>query len=294
MESLLRANQPMGSVMSWNLRYASHLGYRSAEQPLFRATVGGLQVEDHIALSARLGFAGVQYALAVSRPGEEHGRVAEALATASLEAGCVLYAPMEVCRSALWSRPHREVGGAIEQQLRTAIDVAASVHSRYIVVLTGADPDVPAQVQREHFVQNLTAVASLAASENVLLCLETIAPSSIPNMLLQHIEDAHAIVREINNPAIRLIFDTAHVHAVDGNVLQHLERCLPDISLVQFADSPGRLEPGAGTIDFRSVVDLLKDHRYRGLVELEHGWSEPTAECEAAGIRRLHEWDRDS
>jgi hydroxypyruvate isomerase len=294
MESMLRAIQPMDPVMSWRLRYASHLGYRSAELPLFRASVGGSQVEDHIALSARLGFSGVQYALAVTRPAEEHARVAKAMTSANLEVGCVLYAPMDVVRSALWSQPHRKVADIIELHLRKAIEVARAVNSRYIAVLTGADPSLPTDVQRTNFVQNLTAVAARAAAENVVLCLESIAPSSLPSMLLQHVEDARAIVREINSPAIRLIFDTAHVHAVDGNVLEHLVRCLPDIALVQFADSPGRLEPGTGTIDFRGVIEMLKVHQYRGLVELEHGWSEPSAECEAAGIRRLREWDRDS
>jgi hydroxypyruvate isomerase len=291
LERMLRAVGAMDSFMNWTLRYASHLGYRSPELPLFRATTGGCRVEDHIALSARLGFSGVQYALAVTRPQEELALVAKALGAANLEAGCILYAPIDVVRSPLWAQPHREVGSAIERRLRKAIEVAQSVNSRYVAVLTGADPRLPAPVQRENFKENLTAMATLAESENILLCLENIAPTSLPNMLLQHIEDAHAVVREVNSPAIRLIFDTAHVQAVDGDVLEHLERCLPDIALVQFADSPGRLEPGTGCIDFRGVIKTLQAHDYRGLVELEHGWSEPTAECEGAAIRRLHEWD---
>jgi hydroxypyruvate isomerase len=279
------------SFMNWTLRYASHLGYRSPELPLFLASARGPEVEAHIELAAELGFSGVQYALAVTRPATEHARLVAALSAANLEAGCILYAPMDVVRSPLWAQPYGDVGSTIERHLRTALRVARSVNSRYLVVLSGVDPHLPISTQRRNFTSNIAAAARLAASENVILCLENIAATSLPNMLLQHIDDAHAVVREVGSPAVRLIFDTAHVQAVDGDVVEHLKRCLPETVLVQLADFPGRMEPGSGCIDFRAVIETLQAHDYRGLVELEHGWTEPTVDCEAAGIRRLRDWD---
>ena len=44
--------------MSFGLNYATHLGYLSLEEPLFRASVGGLDPVAHIAYAARLGFKG--------------------------------------------------------------------------------------------------------------------------------------------------------------------------------------------------------------------------------------------
>jgi hydroxypyruvate isomerase len=277
--------------MSWSLRYASHLGYRSPESPLFRATVGNTELEPHIKLAADLGLGGVQFALAITRAAEEQARVAAALAEWNLEAGCMLYAPIEVVRSPLWAQAYRDVHVDIEKRVRAAIRVAHTIQSRYIAVLSGADSQLPKSVQRQNFVDNLTAAAKVAASENVILCLENVAATSLPNMLLAHIEEAHSVVRQINHPAVKLIFDTAHVHATDGNVVEHLERCLEETVLVQLADSPGRMEPGTGAIDFAGVVEVLKRKGYRGLVELEHGWSESTPECESAGVQRLREWD---
>ena len=48
------------AAMAWQLRYASHLGYRSAQEPLFRASVGSLDPLAHIDYAAKLGLAGMQ------------------------------------------------------------------------------------------------------------------------------------------------------------------------------------------------------------------------------------------
>ena len=78
-------------AVTWHLRYASHLGYRSVEEPLFRDSVGTLDPVAHLEFAAGLGFAGVQYALARGRPQDEQARVGAALARLGLEAGCMIY-----------------------------------------------------------------------------------------------------------------------------------------------------------------------------------------------------------
>ena len=97
--------------MPWKLRYASHLGYRSVDEPLFRESVGSLDPVAHIDHAASLGFAGVQYALAMTRPADEHRRVGAALARHGLETGCMLWAGFDKVRVPLWGdgSPHREM-----------------------------------------------------------------------------------------------------------------------------------------------------------------------------------------
>lgn len=54
--------------MHWTLRYASHLGYRSPDSPVFRESVGSLDLAANTGLPLSLGFAGVQDAWVASRP----------------------------------------------------------------------------------------------------------------------------------------------------------------------------------------------------------------------------------
>ena len=110
-------------------------------------------------------------------------------------------------------------------------------------------------------------------------------------MLLHHIADAHAVVRSAAHPFVRLVFDTAHVHSMDGDVLPHLMEVWDAVEVIQVADSPGRLQPGTWEIDIPGVLRLAAARGYAGLVELEYDWSLPVAATERAGLETLRSLD---
>ena len=98
-------------------------------------------------------------------------------------------------------------------------------------------------------------------------------------------------MRAVDRPAVRLIFDTAHVQAMDFDAAAQLESAWDAIEIVQIADHPGRNEPGTGSVDFERLFGVLGARGYRGLVELEHGWRAPGAESERRGIATLQRLD---
>ncbi|MDM0050532.1 TIM barrel protein [Variovorax sp. J22R115] len=277
--------------MTWNLRYAPHLGYRPPFDPLFCATVGSDDPVAHIEFARDQGFAGVLYAAARARTVDEQHRVGEALARNGLEAGCLLYTTFDKLRTTMWAVDTRNARDAIAAELRLAIDAARRIGAKRLAVLGGSDPERPMAKQHAAFTRNLRFAAEIAASAGVTLCLETLSNKSVPDMLLQHIADAYAIVRAVDHPAVRLIFDTSHVQIMDGDLLANLEATWDAIDIVQFADNPGRTEPGSGEINFESVLRLLHRLQYRGLVELEHGWLRPGTVSERNGLTLLRELD---
>jgi hydroxypyruvate isomerase len=277
--------------MSWQLRYASHLGYRSAEAPLFPASVGSLDAVAHVEYAAGIGFAGVQYVLARSRPLAEQDGFAAAMARCGLETGCVLYTTPDNARRPLWSTADRAARAVLADELDLGFAAAQRVGGRHLVVLAGLDPDRAAALQRVAFVDNLRWAAERAEKAGMVLLLESVDRNRLPNMLLHHIGEAHAVVTSVANSAVRLIFDTAHVQAMDGNLVAHLEATWESIAIVQLADTPGRFEPGTGEVDFAGVLGVLKRRRFAGLVELEFAWSTPGREAEQAGLARLRRLD---
>jgi hydroxypyruvate isomerase len=277
-------------AMTWQLRYASHLGYRSVEEPLFRHSVGSLDPVAHIEYAAKLGFAGVQYALARGRPQAEQEAVGATMARHSLETGCVIYTTFENIRRPLWSDRGRDARGTLTNELALAFETAHRVGSTHLAVLSGRGPQSESG-QRAAFVENLRWAAEQAETAGVVLLLESVDRNRLPEMLLHHIGDAREIVTAVGSPAVRLIFDTAHIQAMDGDLIANLEAAWDDVAIVQLADAPGRLEPGTGEVDFDAVLALLKRRRFTGLVELEFNWSAPGRDIEQAGIESLRQID---
>jgi len=277
--------------MTWQLRYASHLGYRSAEEPLFRHSVGSLDPVAHIEYAAKLGFAGVQYALARGRSPAEQEAVGAAMARCGLETGCVIYTTFENIRRPLWSDAGREARATLADELALAFATARRVGSTHLAVLSGLGPQTSERAQRAAFIENLRWAAERAEKAGVVLLLESVDRNRLPGMLLHHIGDAREIVTAVGSPAVRLIFDTAHIQAMDGDLIVNLEAAWDDVAIVQLADTPGRLEPGTGEVDFDAVVALLKRRRFKGLVELEFNWSASRRDIEQAGIERLRRID---
>jgi hydroxypyruvate isomerase len=246
---------------------------------------------EQVRFAADNGFAGVLYAAARGRPPAEQQRVGEALARHGLEPGCILYTTFDNLRNTSWATDSAEAREWIGAELAQAAAAAQRVGAKRLAVLGGADPQRPIAYQRAAFVQNLRYAADIAARAGLTLCLETLSRKSIPGMLLEHMPDALAVVRAVDHPAVRLIFDTSHVQIMDGDLLFHLEEAWDSIAIVQLADNPGRLEPGSGEINFESVLRFLARRGYRGLVELEHGWQEPGLESERRGLATLRRLD---
>jgi hydroxypyruvate isomerase len=64
-------------------------------------------------------------------------------------------------------------------------------------------------------------------------------------------------------------------------------RMTDEICVLQLADQPGRVEPGAGGLDIIAVLAQAIVNKFSGLVELEHGWSGAGAAGERAGLERV-------
>jgi hydroxypyruvate isomerase len=259
--------------MGWNLRYASHLGFRSLDLPLFAASVGSSDPVDHIAYAAALGFAGVQDPWFATRPHLAQDRIAAAIAECGLAVGCIVCGPLDVVRSPLWNRVGAAARATLEAHLGAAVEAALRIGGRQIAILTGDDPGSPRARQTTAMTDNLRWAATVAESEGLVLCLEATNARTLPGMFLNHIGQAAELVRAVDRPSVRLIFDTAHVQSMDGDLLTHMERHWGQVAIVQIANHPSRFESEAGEISMGAVLRKIWALGYRGLVELEHNWS---------------------
>jgi hydroxypyruvate isomerase len=275
----------------WRLRYAPHLGFRSPDMPLFRASAGSADPVAQIAFIASLGFAGVQDPWFATRPEAHQLRMVSALSEFQLAAGCVVCGTSSSIRTPLWNTPGESARANLEAELRRAMAAARRIRSEQIAVLTGEDSSGLRERQIETMIANLRWAADIVASEGLTLCLEPTNARTLTGMLLAHFNEGCQIARATGHAAVRMIFDTAHVQSMDGDLIGHMERNWDLIEIVQIANHPGRLEPEAGEINMPSILKKVHELGYRGLVELEHLWSAPALGIETRGIDWLRQVD---
>jgi hydroxypyruvate isomerase len=270
------------------MRFASHLGYLSPDLPLFRDSAEDPGPRAQIAFAAGLGLAGVQYPWAINRPPEEVAEVRSALMEFGLEAGCIVASPFDALTTPLWMKDDPASRNELFGYFRRALYLAGELGSRIVAVLIAGE----GAIAQPTLVANLRSAGDLASAVGVTIGIEPMIV--FPGMLLRSMADAISLIRAVDHPAVKLIFDTGHVVDMGEDVLAQFAVAFDDVCLLQFADMPGRVEPGAGdgAIDFVALTAEAARRGYDGLIELEHGWAEPGRAGETRGIALLRGIDR--
>lgn len=275
----------------WSLRYAPNIGLNSLATPLFRNLVGSDDPIEHIAFIADHGFAGIEDNFLKLRPVEQQVRIGAELERRGLEMGCFVNT-VASWDQPLWASPDAGDRDAMLTELRQSIETAKRVNGRVMTTLTGRRPGVPRSLQRIWLTENLKYLAELAGRESVIIGLEACNSRDYPMLLLDDVMDAYSVVRAVDHPAVRLVFDIYHVQARGGDVIQRMVDCWEGIAAIQIADNPGRTEAGTGELNWPNVLNVLKDRGYAGLVELEHAVAERGAAGEKMVLKRLESIDR--
>lgn len=272
----------------WKMRFAPHIGLYSPDTPMFPHSVGSLDPVAHIDFIADHGFAGVEDNALMLRSDADRQRIGAALARRKLAMGCFAFDP-EHWTQPLFARTDPETQTHLASELARATATAAWVDGRFVTVLSGRDPQQPLALQHQAMAENLRRLAPIAEKAGLTLLIEPLSQWDFPGMLISDINDAYTVVRSVNSPAVRLMFDVFHVQAMNGDLIRNLDRMYDVVGMVQIADSPMRSEPGTGEINFVNFLKHLETKGYRGLVELEFANSRTGIEGEQATLALLRD-----
>lgn len=76
------------------------------------------------------------------------------------------------------------------------------------------------------------------------------------------------VIEKINEPNVKLLFDTFHLNIEESSLYAALIRAKPLLGHIHIADS-NRLIPGSGHIDFKEFFSLLRTLDYQGDTTIE-------------------------
>lgn len=152
------------------------------------------------------------------------------------------------------------------------IAYAQALGNRQLNCLAGLKPaDLDEQAAWETLVANVQYAADRFAEAGLTLCLEAInSRVDMPGFMLDTTGKVMALIEALEADNVRLQYDVYHMQIMEGDVIRTMECLLPWIGHVQFADNPGRHEPGTGEINFSNVFAALDRMGYSGWVSAEY------------------------
>lgn len=159
--------------------------------------------------------------------------------------------------------------------------IAKTVGSPPLIVASGFVRDgISMADHKAEAVKVLRRAADLAEAAEVTLVLEPLNDRvEHPGMYLVDTTLALDIIEAVGSPRLKLLYDVYHSHVMGEDMRTVLAGRMHLVEHVQVADSPGRNEPGSGTIDWIETMTTLRELGYRSALGLEY---RPTLDAAAS------------
>ena len=248
-------------------RFAANLGFLFTELPFL----------ERFAAARAAGFVAVEFAAPYLYPARE---IAARLADHGLE--CELFnLPLGELGggpvAGIGCRPERVA--QFHDGVSLALEYAHALGTRRMNCIAGVarQGDDSAVLQRT-LVDNLRYAAGELARAGCELVIEPINTHDAPGFFVATADHGESIVAEVGAANLGLQCDLYHTKMMGDDPVATLARHAGVIRHIQFADVPGRHEPGTGTMDFAHLFETIDKLGYTGWVAAEYRPSKPTRE----------------
>jgi hydroxypyruvate isomerase len=151
-----------------------------------------------------------------------------------------------------------------------ALDYARALGASVIHTMAGKVPAETRSAALKTYISNIRAAARKAAISGITLLLEPLNTRDMPGYLVSRSDDIVSILKDIDEPNVKLLFDVYHVQIMEGDLIRRLEKHRDAIGHVQIAAVPSRAEPDEGEVNFRDIFKALDAIGYGGPIGLEY------------------------
>jgi len=143
-------------------------------------------------------------------------------------------------------------------EVKSLLPIMDRLECPALIVLTGNKvPSLSHQAQHASCVEGLKRAADLVEGRGTKILLENIDPEENPKYFLTSVAEGFDVIKEVNHPQVRFLYDFFHEQISEGNLIEKLEKNVALVDLVHIADVPGRHEPGTGEINYTNIYKKL-------------------------------------
>ncbi len=164
---------------------------------------------------------------------------------------------------------------ALLADVQHELPIMQTIDCPAVIIMSGnVVPGMPRELQHKSCIEGLKRAAQLVEGKQingkpVRLLLENIDPEENPKYYLTSVAEGFEIIRAVDHPQVRLLYDFFHEQIAEGNLIEKLEKNIEYTGLVHIADVPGRHEPGTGEINYANIYRKLAQLKYDRVVAME-------------------------
>ena len=166
-------------------------------------------------------------------------------------------------------------------EIAASTQAALRFETKRLVTLTGNTIDgMPRDKQHASIVEGLKRAHDIVAPHGITLIVEVLntlakveplnPQNNHNNYYLNRTREAFDIVRDVDSPFVKILFDLYHIQIMEGNLIECIRNNIGAIDHFHVGDVPGRHEPGTGEIHYGNVFKAIRETGYREFVAMEY------------------------
>lgn len=155
--------------------------------------------------------------------------------------------------------------------IKESCEAAKKLGVKNIITQVGNDTGAPQEEQHRSIVEGLKAGAPILEEYGITVMIEPL------NTYVDHrgyylwsSVEAFEIIKEVNSPYVKVIYDIYHQQVMEGNIIPNITKNLDLIAHLHGAGYPGRHEMQYGESDYKNIIKAVDAAGYKGALGLEY------------------------
>ena len=171
----------------------------------------------------------------------------------------------------------KELHEALEKSVGANLDQCAAAGVANMICVGGQRRGMSYEEGMDAAVAFFNRVKKHAEDKNVTICLEmmnskfTDATLGRVDQICDHLDWGFEVMRRVNSPRVKLLFDIYHAQVADGNVVQRIKDNFALIGHFHTGGVPGRHElDETQELNYRFIAKTIADLGYTGYIAHEY------------------------
>ncbi|MBR6789285.1 MAG: TIM barrel protein [Oscillospiraceae bacterium] len=155
--------------------------------------------------------------------------------------------------------------------LRESCAAAKKVGASRLITQVGPDTGEDRALQHARIVETLRAAKPILEESGIIIMIEPLNTYvNHPGYYLWSSKEAFDIIREVDHPLVKVVYDIYHQQIMEGNIIPSVTGNLDCIAHLHSAGHPGRHELQFGENDYHVIFDAIDKSGYTGACGLEY------------------------